>query len=221
MENTFVKADIVDFNFTGNNGTTDPVSATFVATNLATPVQITRVGPDITAMGMANSFSAKNWPTSTSIVTSKDYFSFTIAATSGHAIDLLAGGMTFNLATMAMGTQQFAVRSSLDNFATNISTPFTPSMMPGLYSFSFAPYLTAINVTLPVSTPIEFRMYGYDAKMTNQQMWFNSSPMVTNAVQVTGTIVPVPEPTLVFTGTAVATGLAWFYRRLRRPSPLA
>jgi hypothetical protein len=215
------RADIVDFNFTGNNGTADPVSATFVATNLVTPVKITRVGPDMIAQSHANSFLGNNWPTSSTVVPSKDYFSFTIAATSGHAIDLSAGGMSLNLSTQANGPTKFVVRSSLDNFGSDIALPFTPSINQTSQDiFLFAPYLTAINQLSPVSGPIEFRLYGYFASQANKQLWLESSGIVTNAIQVTGSIVPVPEPTCIFSVVTVGAGIGCLvrYARLRRRS---
>src|SRR5262245_47518179 len=45
------QTDLVDFNFTGNSGTADPVDATAVATGLVMPVQLTRVGPNMVAQG--------------------------------------------------------------------------------------------------------------------------------------------------------------------------
>jgi hypothetical protein len=211
------QTDIVDFNFTGNNGTADPVNATFVATNLVTPVQITRVGPNMAAQSHANSFLGNNWPTSASPVATQDYFSFTVAATSGHAIDLSAGGMFLNVSTQSNGPTLFVVRSNLDNFATNIATPFVPQINnPTVYSISFAPYLSSIGVTSPVGTPIEFRMYAYNAAQTNKQLWLESTATTPNAIRVTGGITPVPEPALTLSAAAAATGLAWLYRGFRR-----
>jgi hypothetical protein len=211
------RADIVDFSFTGNNGTADPVSATSVATNLMTPVQITRVGPDMIAQSHANSFLGNNWPTASSVVASKDYFSFTVSATAGHAIDLSAGGMSLNVSSQSSGPTKFVVRSSLDSFANNIAAPFTPLLnQASQYTFTFSSYLTTIHVTSPIATPIEFRLYAYSAAQTNKQFWLESAGNVSNAIQLTGTIVPVPEPTMVFFTATVVTGSAWLLRRRRQ-----
>ncbi len=215
------QSTLVDFNFTGNNGTANPVNATTVATGLTTPVQITRVGPNMAAQSHANSFLGNNWPLIASPVANQDYFSFTIAAQTGLRIDLSSGGMSLEVAINKNGPGELVVRSSLDNFATNIAAPYTPTVNLTQDTFAFAPYLSAIGITSPVSGPIEFRMYGYQAGKTNKQLWLGSTTAVPNAVQVTGGTTPVPEPAWLLSAATLAAGLSWRSRQTRRSPSVA
>src|SRR5437763_1546566 len=86
------RAQIVTYDFAGNNGTADPVNSTSHATNISTtpnPPQISR--KDGTGTGAANlqpvahnnTFSTKGFSSRTTLNTTADgYFEFTITPTS-------------------------------------------------------------------------------------------------------------------------------------------
>jgi hypothetical protein len=209
------QSDIVDFNFIGNNGPNLSVPATTVATGLATPVNIT--SNNVTIQGRNNAFNASNWAQAPTGIDLTKYFTFTVTGTPGNFIDLHSGSLILNVEIDNQGPSQLVVRTSLDNFATNVGAPFTPTVnVATLDTVPFATYLTNIGATSPVSA-IELRMYGYSATQTGSTMWFQStSPSPLNAVRLTGTVTPTPEPTLVLSAAAAATGLAWLYRGIRR-----
>jgi hypothetical protein len=208
------QSDIVDFNFIGNNGPNLSVSATTVATGLATPVNISSNG--VTIQGKNNAFNASNWSLSATGPDPTKYFTFTVTGTPGNFIDLTSGSLILNVEINNQGPSQLVVRTSLDGFANNVGAPFTPTVnVATLDTVPFGTYLTSIGATVPVSS-IELRMYGYSAAQSGSQMWYQSvSPSPLNAVRLTGTITPIPEPTLVLSAAAAATVLAWLFRGVR------
>jgi hypothetical protein len=206
---------IVGFNFTGHNNTTSPVTATTINPNLVQSVQISPVGPDLALQSHANSFFANGWPTAASPVPTQNYFTFSTTPNAGFMISL--SSMSLNVSIDNQGPSQFVVRTSLDNFASNVATPFTPLVNnPSLYTFNFATYLQGIGQPGPFTSPIEFRMYGYAASNSNSHLWLESTTATPNAIDLTGSVTPVPEPThglgIVAAGAGLL-GLCWQLRR--------
>ena len=159
----------------------------------------------------ANTFSATGWPTATTVTMNAGYFTFTITPTAGFSTTLTS--MSLLVGNNNHGPTQFVVRTSLDNFTNNVSTPLTlPSggnngNPAATYSFNFGSYLSTIGQTGPIISSVEFRMYAY-ASATSAELWLQStSAPGTNAIALTGSVTPVPEIATVLVIVAVAAGL--------------
>jgi hypothetical protein len=210
---------IASFDFTGHNNTTQPWASNIFDPNLNAAPQLSTVGPNMALQSRSNSFLGNNWPTASAPVATQDYFTFTVTPKPGFGITL--SGMTADVAIANQGPASFVVRTSLDNFATNVASPFTPQVnTPTQDSINASPCVSGLGLqSQPITTPIEFRLYGYGAAATNKQLWLDSSSTLgTVGLSLTGTVSPVPEPSglgLVF-GTLVvglASGRSWLWRK--------
>ncbi len=101
-----------------------------------------------------NSYNASDWTTSGSL-DANDYFDFTLTPNSGYKINFT--DFTYIGQSSAQGPTNFAFRSSVDNYATNIGTALETGTTIDL---SAAAYQN-------VSTAITFRFYGWVAGGTS------------------------------------------------------
>jgi hypothetical protein len=145
---------LATWDFTGATGDQEsqPVSVTVSG---ITAADVTR-GEGITASAAGGSISSKGW--STGALDSDDYYEFavTINAATTSSLNTIA----FAERRSGTGIREFALRSSLDEFATNIATVNVPDddatrdqsiSLPGSFSG-----LSGTTVT--------FRLYGYSAE---------------------------------------------------------
>lgn len=99
-------------------------------------------------------YNAKGWTTSTSI-DSDDYFTFTLTPNAGYKINFVS--FVFNQQRSNTGPTSFALRSSRDNFATDIEIVATgATASEKTISLSGSAFQ---NIT----SAITFRIYGYNA----------------------------------------------------------
>lgn len=164
---------------------------------------ITSDYPDITASGIGrvgltgrtanDRYNASSW--STGALDTDSYFAFTLDANDGYAINF--DSFEYHAQRSSTGPTEFAFRSSLDGFTTNIGT------------------LTATGATIVLSDasyqgltdPIEFRLYGYNS---------GAGTFSINDYTFNGTVEAVPEPgtlALVGVGSLLMLGNA---RRTRK-----
>ncbi len=100
-------------------------------------------------------------------IAGNDYFSFTVTPDSGFEMDLtqLAFGTVFSStdADVVDLAANFFVRSSLDSFASNVSTTFVEDFVSSS-TLSFTPRTVTLSGSefLDVSDAVEFRIYMYD-----------------------------------------------------------
>ncbi len=136
-------------------------------------------------------YNATGW--STGAISLTDYFTFTLTPNSTYTISFVS--LEFNLQRSSTGPANFAVRSSADNYAANITT----------FAVSTANTAVAKTVTLSgtafqdVSTAITFRVYGYTAGNASGTCSIND---FTFNGTVAGTAV-APAITSSLTGTSV------------------
>jgi hypothetical protein len=114
-------------------------------------------------------------------VTNNVYFSFTVSPAIEAFMDL--SSLTFNTARGGGSTPRgFAVRSSLDNFNTNLFTLDVPTQRP-----TFTPVNVDLSAFPETNRPVTFRIYTY-APLTGNTIEFDD-------ITLNGTVTLVPEPT--------------------------
>src|SRR5262245_31424952 len=144
------------YNFVGQPGNQATTPATNVAMGL-TASDLAR-SSDLVPAGHSDTMSATNWPTTPSLANiNLGFYTFTLTPNSGSFLNL--SQLQVPLEGPSSGPAQVVVRSSLDNFATNIAAPFTvPQGQPETYSVNL---MGAIYQNLV--SPITFHVYAYDA----------------------------------------------------------
>ncbi len=146
-------AILAQFTFTGALGS--EVTRTAETANGITAPVMSRSG--VAPSAAAGAFSANGWSQSSTLDTG-DFFSFTITPNTGGTTSLTR--FAFDEKRSSSGPLQWVLRSSLDNFTSNLASAILPDD-DLLRSQSFA--LPA--AFLGVSTQIEFRIFGFDADL--------------------------------------------------------
>jgi hypothetical protein len=119
----------------------------------------------VTAVTANDRYTGSNWPTSASPDLGK-YFTFTLTSDAGYAIDFTS--FAFSIQTSAQGPNTIVVRSSIDGFASNIATYSYTTGTTQAYTVSLtgAAYQN-------ISSPVIFRIYGYNASGTGGTLSVN------------------------------------------------
>ena len=125
------------------------------------------------------------------------YFTFTIQPDSGYRMDI--SGFSFAERAPGPASMAWALRSSIDSFASDIASGNLPSNLPVFFTYSVPLSYANLNA------PVEFRLYAYYLAP------FGSNWSVDN-VSIDGTVSAVPEPATVQLGLALC-GLAILRRR--------
>lgn len=177
---------------------TDPSNAnpyTVGQVFLSSDISVTGIsyGPDLSSQGKNNSFAADEWTESDNISLS-EYFQWVISP-------VYCKKMSFNTFTVVLykndvGPRNICLRSSVDNFSSNI--PFTSNSVGAVTSDvvrvsgnAIDPFTLVFNVSSIQNTtgPITFRLYGYDSEDAggNSQFGVNSfdfNGLVSNVLSV-------------------------------------
>lgn len=198
---TTASAEIITSNqITGQNpGAFNPYTTgvvTGIGVDASGPIGIGR-GSGLNGENAANEYRAWGW--STGGLNSNDYFSFFITPESGYSINF--DSFTYTGIINGGGPTQFALRSSLDGFTTNIGSIGSTGTVNFGAGFQ------------NVSAPIEFRLYGWNARHDNP-----SSHYAIADYRFDGSFSAVPEPSaLLLIGVASSAGLLHRRRRGSRP----
>ena len=170
---------------TTTSGTTDPTPPP-TATGL-TFGSFTAVGTNSPNPNANGRFSFVNWPTGatnandnysslTGSLDPNEYYEVTLTPAAGYSIDL--SGITFTVQRSGFGIRTYAVRSSLDNFATDLSASVNSntnlSVQTGnIFFWNFDATTSAQNgstITLgspnfnALTAPVTFRFYGWNSE---------------------------------------------------------
>lgn len=151
---TAAHAQIATYTFTGAAGSEATVAVDAQPIN-ASFSPMSR-GAGVTASAGANTFAATNW--SQMALDATDYFAFSVQPSVGFQMRL--DSLVLDERRSSTGIRDWALRSSLDNFAANIVTVNVPD--DDLTR-------TSKKIVLPASfaaltARVEFRIYGYNAE---------------------------------------------------------
>lgn len=144
-------------------------------------------GTGISASTANDRYSAKSW---SSTFDPTDYFTFTLDAKDGYELNF--DSFVYTGTASGTGPTVFALRSSLDGFATNIGSPTATGKTIDLSDASYQ----------GITSPIEFRLYGYAASGSTGTFSINDYTF-------NGSVAAVPEPnTLALLGAGSLLMLA-------------
>lgn len=139
-------------------------------------------------------------------VSNDSFYQFSITPNAGFSIDL--SNLSFKGSTAASGTPNngYVVRSSVDGYATNLST--------SSFATQFSTF-TTYNVSLTtgfqsLTTETTFRIYSWMDKGTNPSVVYDD-------IALAGTVTAVPEPCTYILGS-LATGMIAIASRRRKRS---
>ncbi|MEY2536416.1 MAG: hypothetical protein QOG67_156 [Verrucomicrobiota bacterium] len=146
------------------------------------------------------------------------YYEFTVTPFSGWTINLKT--ITFTLQRSGTGIRQYSVRSSVDNFATNLSASINPANAdlmvvntPHLNIFQVSDATTSAEngttITLDsrfyaIPGPITFRLYGYNAEGSVGTFSVDNVAIIGSSE---GARVPVVKPDVASSITATTAAL--------------
>lgn len=196
--NAQVLTNLATYSFLGQSGDQASTPVGTVATGVSAS-SITR-GANVSAHTATNSMNSTNWSTNVTVGLAK-YYQFGLTPDPGFTLSLTS--LVIGMTRTAAGPASFAVRSSLDSFASDIFTGLVPETVAKITN-NFGTGFD--NLTGPVN----FRVYGYNATAIEGRFRLLGSPIAsdTEALVITGTAVPEPS-TAILIGVSLAMLLAW------------
>lgn len=110
-------------------------------------------------------FSAARWSTDQDQFAYNDYLEFTIAPAAGTRINLQA--LQFWASSNAKGPRAFTIRSSLDNFTTDLvpHIPLDPDVPASEHTIQLGTEFQGIDF------PVTFRFYAYGTRSSTSGFW--------------------------------------------------
>lgn len=201
-----------DFAGLSGNQATTPVRASSLIAGLSA-TDLVR-GPGLGAASGTGSFAASGF--STTGWNADDWFGWSVGPASGHALTLTT--VVVPERRSASGIRGFALRSSRDNFASDLYTAFVPDdTLVRRHSIALG------SAFAGVETSVEFRLYGYQAESTSGTWRLGTSStasenplrivpelLVTGSLEATRVTAPEPSAWVL-----LGLGLAAFAIRLR------
>jgi hypothetical protein len=176
---------------TTSSGNTDPT---------AVPIADSAKFGSFVAIGVSSNssatarFSFTGWPTGaisgsntfTGSLSATQYYEVTLAPSSGYKLDITS--LVFTVQRSTTGVRQWAVRSSIDNFATNLPAFITPANAAlqtnannifQIVDRATATAQTGCNIVfgsdhINLTGPIKLRFYGFNAESASGTFSLNS-----------------------------------------------
>jgi hypothetical protein len=152
-------------------------------------------GSGLTPSSNTGGYAANAWATTAFDTT--DYFEFNAASDGGWQFDVT--NVIFNIRRSTSGPSNFVVRSSVDNFASDLST---------FVAVANSTYSSSLN--LSGQTGVTLRLYGYGATAANGSANLGGTG---NDLVLEGTMAVVPEPGTL---AGLSLGLLALYGARRR-----
>lgn len=214
---------LLEYDFTGEPGDQASTSPSWTATGVS--ASVFRRGFGNQPIGVLNSIAARDW-TMGEVEPQLDYFEFVITPTGGAVLDV--NEIAFSEQRNATGIRAFTLRSSLDDFRSDVISPiFVPD--DGFVRDHALALGSAFDA---ISTPVAFRLYGYFSEgVLGRWAIINHSEL--GVFRVSGSISGIepedepdsspiahaPEPTgIIIWGFCLNLALVgWGARHCRRP----
>jgi Secretion system C-terminal sorting domain len=174
IKNSFLFSQtLVAFDFAGEN----IASTTNVNTNLVSPVSMAR-GDGISASSsvVTNRYYSRFWTLNTTSLISDEYIEFNIIPKSNISITIT--GLKIQHERSATGPNQFLVRSSYDNFLSDIATFSLSGTDPVINNLSFS--------LQDITSQLTIRIYGYGA--THSQGAWGPGGASGNDIELLGSV---------------------------------
>jgi cysteine-rich repeat protein len=146
---------MTELSFTGAAGNEPTFAAEIADPGLAITPVISR-GPGLTASVAENAFSASAWTLDT-VIDPVDFYSFTVTPLPGETMRLLA--LQLDERRSATGIHSWSVRSSLDDFASDIALFTVPDDI--LFRTQTIPLPAPFQ---SLTTAVELRIFGFAAE---------------------------------------------------------
>ncbi|KJD31291.1 hypothetical protein PK35_15780 [Tamlana nanhaiensis] len=143
-------------------------------------------GSGISGNTSSNRYNARGWDSPT--LDTNDYFEFTLTSNSGYEINFISFAYTGQAS--GTGPNQFAFRSSIDGYTTNIGTPNETGTTIDLS-----------NIIYQNITAVTFRIYGWGGSAGTGT--FSINDFVFNG---TVSLLPCPGGTITWDGTNWSNG---------------
>ncbi len=150
---------LVTFSFTGSLGNEASLNAdgTKPPGLLALPAMSR--GPGVSPVTAANTINSNGWTTtSPGVIDLTDYYTFTVSPAANTTMSLTA--LELDETRSGTGITGWSVRSSVDNFATDLAT----FVVPDVTTLRTNQRTTLGAAFSNVTTAVEFRIYGYGAE---------------------------------------------------------
>lgn len=208
---------LVEFDFTGQLGDQTSTLATWMVPGVT-------AGPFRRGFGLdpragANSIGAQSWTTGDLIDLNSDYFEFVISPSAGATLDI--DSVAFGEFRSASGITEFTLRSSVDDFRSNVID--APVTVPDDGS-TRGHELTLGSAFDVIVSSVTFRLYGYRAETANTSRWWIVDHPEIGVFRVSGTATPpelgvvTPEPSagLIWGLAAGGGGVYWGVRKWAR-----
>lgn len=211
---------LVQYNVQSSAGAAASVAPTpgpYPTSLLATFSPLARNSPPLTAVSATGAYNSAGYTTggtATTALTNGEYISFSVTPNAFTA--LVLSSLTFTDERGVGGPTSIFVRSSLDNYATDL--PLNNSSVPQQGTTNRVVNLSGAQFQAVRDTTLTFRIYGFGADNSNPSAAQNAYRLSTNPVVLNGVVAVVPEPgtaALVGVGLSSVVGMVSVRRRRR------
>ena len=190
---TPVVVNLVQWNTFGNSGNETTEASSGNDSNVG-PSNLNYTGSSVTPAPNSNRFGGTNWTVGTTIDTNR-YIQFTVTPNPGFTFTPTSFDFIWEFS--GTGPSSVAIRSSVDGYASNLGT------LTGLTSSSSIVRTIPITGLNELSTPVTFRVYGYNATQLTGTGGFDCG-VSTNNVILKGFTTEAPAPSITTAGAPAA-----------------
>ena len=200
-------ASIATWNPTWSGTAASPLAATSVDANLASG-SISRIG--LTGASNNNRYSASGWHTTA------NYLQVTLTAATGYRLNLNDAVLYGNWVSSGTGPSWYIVRSSLDNYASDVGYFDADSTSAGRLGAFKLP-----STGYGQLSTISFRIYGSSTPLSSGSVTASGGTGGFSALRVTGAVVQIPVVTSATIAGSVGAPLSYAISATGAPTSYA